>query len=336
MAEAVQISKAINAPVKVIWTREEDMRHDVYRPATYNVLQAGLNDKGLPVAWTHKIIGPDHMAQRLPKLIPSTLPYFLPRGARNIVTSLARKILPRVVPGEKATEGAAPLSYAIEAVQVNFVNADPGIPTGFWRSVAYSQNVFIVESFIDEIAIAAGRDPVDLRYELLSKDLRLRHVLELAAERAGWGKRLQADRYQGVAVSNFHDTRLCFVADVSVNKYGGVRVHRVVCAVDCGIVVNPKIVEAQMESGIAFGLSATLKSHITITNGRVNQSNFDDFPILRMDEMPMVDVHLVKNQHSPSGIGESAVPLIAPAVANAFFAATGIRIRKLPIGQMIV
>lgn len=331
VAEAVQISKAVKAPVKVIWTREEDMRHDVYRPATYNVLRAGLNDQGLPVAWTHKIIGPDHMAQRLPGLIPSTLPYFVPRGVRNIITPLAKKILPSVVPGEKATEGAAPLSYAIDAVQVNFLNSDPGIPTGFWRSVAYSQNVFIVESFMDEIAFAAGRDPVNLRYELLIKDLRLRHVLELAAQKAGWGRRQQTDKYQGVAVLNFHDTRLCFVADVTVNTHGRIRVHRVVCAVDCGIVVNPKIVEAQMEGGIAFGLSAALKGRITIAKGRVEQSNFDDFPILRMDEMPIVEVHLVKNRHSPSGIGESAVPLIAPAVANAIFAATGKRIRKLPI-----
>jgi CO/xanthine dehydrogenase Mo-binding subunit len=331
VAEAVQISKAINAPVKVIWTREEDMRHDVYRPATYNVLRAGLNDKGFPIAWTHKIIGPDHMAHRLPNLIPSILPYFVPRGVRNLVSTLAKKILPRIVPGEKASEGAAPLSYAIDAVQVNFMNSDPGIPTGFWRSVAYSQNVFIVESFMDEIAFAAGRDPVDLRHELLSTDLRLRNVLELAAKKADWGKKRQADRYQGVAVLNFHDTRLCFVAEVSVNTHGGVRVHRVVCAVDCGIIVNPKIVEAQMESGIAFGLSATLKGRITITNGRIDQSNFDDFPLLRMDEMPIVDVHLVENQNSPSGIGESAVPLIAPAVANAIFAATGKRIRSLPI-----
>jgi CO/xanthine dehydrogenase Mo-binding subunit len=333
VAEAVQISKAINAPVKVIWTREEDMRHDVYRPATYNVLQAGLNRESLPIAWAHKIVGTDHMAQRLPNLIPSTLPYFVPRGARNLVSTLARTILPRVIPGKKASEGAAPLSYAIDAVQVNFVDSDPGIPTGFWRSVAYSQNVFIVESFMDEIAFAAGKDPVELRHALLSNDHRLRKVLELAAEKSGWGKRRQTERHQGVAVLNFHDTRLCIVAQVSVNKDGGIRVHRVVCAVDCGIVVNPKIVEAQIEGGIAFGLSATLKGSITINKGRVEQSNFDTFPILRMDEMPLVEVHLVDNPGSPSGIGEAAVPLIAPAVTNAIFAATGKRIRSLPINS---
>jgi isoquinoline 1-oxidoreductase beta subunit len=244
---------------------------------------------------------------------------------------LAKTLLPRIIPGKKASEGAAPLSYAIDSLQVNFVNSDPGIPTGFWRSVAYSQNVFIVESFMDEIAFAVGRDSVDLRYELLSKDHRLRNVLELAAKKAGWGKKLQADRYQGVSILNFHDTRLCFIAEVSVSKDEGIRVHRVVCAVDCGIVVNPKIVESQMESGIAFGLSATLKGSITITKGQIEQSNFDNFPILRMDEMPIVEVHLVENPDSPSGIGESAVPLIAPAVTNAIFAATGKRIRKLPI-----
>ncbi len=205
------------------------------------------------------------------------------------------------------------------------------IPTGFWRSVGHSQNAFVVECFIDEIAAAAGKDPLDLRRELLQKAPRLRAVLELAAQKAGWGSPAGKGLYRGLAVHDYKDTAVAQVAEVSVDSKGKVEVHRVVCAVDCGMVVNPKIVEAQMESAIAFGLTATLKSAVTIRKGRVEQSNFHDFPLLRMDEMPKVDVHIVSSMKAPSGIGETGVPPIAPAVANAVFAATGKRIRKLPI-----
>jgi len=331
VAEAVQISKAVKAPVKVIWSREEDMRNDFYCPANYNVLKAGLNEKGLPVAWTHRIVGPDHMAHRLPELIPSMLPYWVPRGARNLTSALANKVLPRVIPGEKISEGASHLSYAIENVNVDYVKDDPGIPIGFWRSVAYSHNTFVVESFVDEIAAATGQDPFELRSELLRGKPRLQNVLRLAAKEAGWGQRSTQGIYQGIAAQDFHGTMLCFVAEVSVSKKAGVKVHRVICVVDCGIVINPKIVEAQIRGGIVFGLTATLKSSISIRKGRVVEGNFDDFPLLRMDEMPRVEVYIVPSSSPPSGIGESAVPLIAPAVTNAVFAATGKRFRKIPI-----
>ena len=331
VAEAVQISKAIKAPVKVIWSRSEDIQHDLYRPATYNVLRAEINDRGFPKAWTHRIVGSDHMAQMFHRLIPSMLPYWVPRGARNIVSSLVESIAPRVIPGKKASEGAAPLSYAIDNVFVDYVNDDPGIPTGFWRSVAHSLNAFCVESFIDEIAVAGGQDPFELRMELLKGTPRLQKVLKLAAQKARWESSPPEGLYRGIAAHDFHETMLAFVVEISVDENEGIRVHRVICALDCGIVINPKIVEAQIRGGIAFGLTAALKSEITIRKSRVVQSNFDDFPLLRMDEMPEVEVHIVPSTDPPHGIGESAVPLIGPAVANAVYAATGKRIRKLPI-----
>jgi CO/xanthine dehydrogenase Mo-binding subunit len=331
VAEAVQISNALKKPVKVIWTREDDITHDLYRPASHNVMAAGIDHNGLPVAWTHKIVGPDHMAQALPGLIPSMIPYWVPRGARNLASSLFNKIAPRVIPGKKIIEGACPLPYTIDNVQVNYVHADAGIPTGFWRSVAYSQNTFVVESFLDEIAAAGGLDPFSLRDRLLANTPLLRNVLRLAAEKIQWEKKPASGLSRGIAALDFHDTMLCMIVELSVTELGEISVKRVVCAVDCGIVINPKIVTAQMESGIAFGLTAAIKGRITINKGRVNQSNFDDFPLLSMDEMPEVEVYMVSSRRSPTGIGETAVPLVAPAVANALFAATGKRIRKLPI-----
>jgi CO/xanthine dehydrogenase Mo-binding subunit len=331
VAEAVHISQVIKEPVKVIWTREDDIQHDFYRPASYNVVAAGMDKNGLPVAWTHKIVGPDHMAQALPDLIPSIIPYWVPRAVRNLASATFRAIAPRVIPGKKIIEGAGPLPYAIDNVQVNYVHADPGVPTGFWRSVAYSQNTFIVESFLDEIAAAGGLDPFDLRDQLLVEAPRLRNVLRLAAEKAQWRENPRTGLSRGIAALDFHDTVLGMIAEVSVTQLGQVEVKRIVCAVDCGVVINPKIVAAQIESGIAFGLTAAIKGRITIGEGRVKQSNFDDFPLLSMDEMPQVEVSIVPSSRPPTGIGETAVPLVAPAVANAVFAATGKRIRKLPI-----
>jgi CO/xanthine dehydrogenase Mo-binding subunit len=331
VAEAVEISKAVRAPVKVTWTREEDMRNGFYRPAVLGLLEAALDADGQPIAWKHRVVGPDHMAHQLPHLIPTSLPYGIPRALRNTAGALASLILPRIVPGKKAVEGAAPLSYALANVAVEYVHDDPGIPLGFWRSVAFSQNVFFVESFMDEIAAAAGRDPLALRLSLLHPAPRLKDVLELAAEKANWGQPPRDNWYRGLAAYDFHGTHLAAVAEISVGKNDRIRVHRVVCAVNCGVVVNPKLVAAQITGGIAFGLTAALKSRITVTKGRVDQGNFDDFPLLRMHEMPEVEVHIVPSADSPTGIGESAVPIIAPAVANAFFAATGRRMRRLPL-----
>jgi isoquinoline 1-oxidoreductase subunit beta len=332
VSEAVQISKAIKGPVKVIWTREEDIQHDFYRPASYNVLQAALNGDGRPVAWSHRIVAPALMDRLIPQFLPSILPRGVPRSLKNLSSWLADSALPRLRKDVKAAEGAADLPYAIDDIQVEYIKDDPGIPTGFWRSVYHSQNAFVVESFVDEIAAAAGRDPYDLRRDLLGKAPRLRAVLDLAADRAGWRRMPPKGLFRGIAVHDYEETGVACVAEVSVEPRGGrVRVHRVVCAVDCGIVVNPGIVEAQMESAVAFGLTATLKSSVTIRNGRTEQSNFHDFSLLRMDEMPEVEVHVVPSAQPPSGIGEPGVPPVAPAVTNAVFAATGRRIRTLPV-----
>jgi len=333
VAEAVQLSKALGAPVKVVWSREEDTRHDFYRPANYNLLEAHLDEAGRPLAWRHLIVGPDQMSRTIPRLLPSMLPYWVPRGPRNLAARLGQSLVPRFAAGRKIAEGAAPLPYSIPNVRLDYLQDDPGVPTGFWRSVDHSHNAFAVESFLDEIAAAIGRDPLDLRLDLLGENPRLKRVVELAARKAGWGQKTPPGRHRGLAAHDFHDTLVGCVAEVSISPQGEVKVSRVVCAVDCGLVVNPRGVRTQIQGGIIFGLTATLKSAISVSKGRVRESNFHDFPLLRMDEAPRVEVHLVPSDSPPTGIGEAGVPIIAPAVCNAVFAATGRRIRRIPLDR---
>jgi isoquinoline 1-oxidoreductase subunit beta len=302
--DAVEASKAMKAPVKVIYSREDDIQHDFYRPATYNRLAAALNDTGAPVAWTHRIVGPSILARFGP----------LEKGIDG-----------------SSVEAAVDMPYAVPNVKVEWVRAEPGIPIGFWRSVGNSQNSFIVESFIDELAHAAGKDPFEFRRTLLEKHPRHKAVLELAAEKAGWGQPLPEGRARGIAVQESFGSWVAEVAEVSVSPEGKPKVHRIVCAVDCGTVVNPDTVEAQMQSGIVYGLSAALSGEITIKDGRVVQGNFDSYPVLRMNEMPVVEVHIVKSTEPPGGVGEPGTPPAAPALCNAIFALTGKRVRKLPI-----
>jgi len=305
VADAVETSKAVNAPVKVIWSREDDIQHGFYRPATYNVLRAALDERGTPTAWAHRIVGPSISVERGQKL--------------------ENGIDPSMV------EGAANIPYAIPNLEVQYIYKNVGIPVGVWRSVGASQNAFITESFIDELAAAASKDPFEFRRGLLTNALRHRGVLELAAEKAGWGTALPPGRFRGIAVAFSYASYAAEVAEISIAKDGKVRVHRVVCAIDCGVHVNPDQVVAQMEGGIVYGLSAALYGAITIDKGRVQQSNFHDYPVLRINEMPVVEVHIAPSKAAAGGIGEPAVPPLAPAVANAIFAATGKRIRKLPI-----
>jgi isoquinoline 1-oxidoreductase beta subunit len=305
VADAVETSRAVGAPVKVVWSREDDMRHGYYRPYTYNVLEAALDAQGDVVAWTHRLVSAGLLAQR---------------GAR----------LPNGV-DHTAVEGAANMPYAIPHLQVEYHHRDMGVPVGFWRSVGASHNAFVVESFVDELAAAAGRDPVEYRRALLGRAPRHKRVLELAAARAGWGTPLPAGRHRGVAVAFSYGSYAAEVAEISVTPDGRVRVHRVVCAIDCGLVANPDQVRAQMEGGIVYGLTAALHGEITIDRGRVQQSNFHDYPVLRIDEMPVIEVHIVESDDAPGGAGEPGTPPIAPAVTNAIFAATGTRIRTLPI-----
>lgn len=308
--EALEVSKAVAAPVKVVWSREDDIQHEGYRPASYHRLRAGLDANGQPVAWSHRVVAPSILAR-----------FFGPDSVKNGLD-------------EEAVEGAVGVPYAIPNVHVDYVLADTGIPVGFWRSVNHSFNGFVVESFIDELAAASGKDPYEFRRGLLRQAPRHLGVLELAAKKAAWGSPLPTGRFRGIAVVKSFESYVAQVAEVSVRKDGTVRVHRVVCAVDCGQVVNPDTVEAQMQSGIVFGLTAALKGAITIDKGRTQQSNFHEYQLLRMNEMPVIEVYIVPSTEAPGGVGEVGTPPIAPAVANAVFAATEQRIRKLPIGKV--
>ena len=308
VTQAVRIAKQVDGPVKVVWTREEDIQHDVYRPYYYDRIAAGLDAHGKPIAWTHRLVGPSILARWAPPAFKDGL-------------------------DGDALDGAVHLIYDIPAIQVEYQrHEEPVLNTGFWRGVGVTHNTFVIESFIDELAVAAKADPFEYRRALLGKSPRARAVLELAAKQAGWGAKLPAGRGRGIALMySGWDTYVVQVAEVEVSKAGEVRVHRIVCAVDCGTVVNPDIVKAQIEGGVVFGIGGALWGEITLKNGRVEQSNFHNNRVLRMNETPPIEVHLVRNLEAPGGIGEPGTAVTAPALANAVFAATGKRIRRLPL-----
>jgi isoquinoline 1-oxidoreductase beta subunit len=297
--EAVEISKAAGVPIQLTWTREDDMQFDWYRPASYTHFVGALDDEGWPVAVHARMACP---------------PF---GGLRDGVSSTG-------------VEGVRDMPYAVPNFLVDYHAVDPGIPVSYWRSVGYSQNCFFADSFIDELAAAGKKDPLEVRRRLLAANPRMLAVLNLAAEKAGWGKPLAAGHALGIGVANNVGSFTAQVAEVSVAQ-GKLKVHRVVCAVDCGTAVNPAGVTQQIESGIVYGLSAAMKGAITIDKGRVQQGNFHHYDVLRMDEMPKIEVHIIPSTANPAGIGEASVPPIAPAVTNAIFAATGKRVRKLPI-----
>jgi len=307
ITQAVQIAKQVAGPVKVIWTREEDIQHDIYRPYFYDRLAAGLDEQGMPNAWSHRITGSSILARYFPPAFKDGL-------------------------DPDTVDGAVELPYTFPNVLVDYVRQEPpGIVTGWWRGVGPTHNIFVVESFIDELAAAAHKDPVEYRRALLSKSPRARAVLDLATEKTSWGQPLPEGQGRGVSVQHAFGSYLAQVAEVAVSKEGEVRVQRVVCAVDCGMIVNPDTVKAQMEGGIIFGITGALYGEITIKDGRVEQNNFHDYRTLTINEAPVVEVYLVKSTESPGGIGEPGTSAIAPAVTNAIFAATGKRIRKLPV-----
>ncbi|MCC8953239.1 xanthine dehydrogenase family protein molybdopterin-binding subunit [Bradyrhizobium sp. Pear77] len=304
---AVEIAKHVDGPVKVVWTREEDTQHGMYRPYWYDRIAAGLDAQGAPVAWSNRYAGSSVIARWLPPAYKGGL-------------------------DPDSTEGAIDLVYDFPNFHVEFVRVEPpGVPTGFWRSVGPSHNVFVTESFIDEMAAAAKQDPVAYRRALLDKSPRARAVLDLAAEKAGWGKTLPKRSGLGVSLQNVFGSYMALVAEVEVSKTGTVRVRRVVCAADIGTVVNPDTVQAQIQGGITFGATAALYGEITLRNGRVQQSNFDSYQMLRIDDAPAIEVHIVKSSEPPGGMGETGTSAIVPAIANAVFAATGKRLRKMPI-----
>jgi isoquinoline 1-oxidoreductase subunit beta len=304
---AVKIAKHIDGPVKVIWSREEDIQHDMYRPYYLDRLSAGLDATGKPVAWMHRIAGSSVMARYYPPYVKDGL-------------------------DPDAVEAAAEPPYALPNIHVDFVRVEPpGVRTSWWRGVGPTHNVFVVESFIDELAHAARQDPVAYRKELLGHNPRALAVLSLAAEKAGWGSPLPARNGRGISVQFAYGSYTSQVAEVEVAPDGSVKVKRIVCAIDCGMYVNPDTIEAQVQGGTLFGLTAALHGSITFKDGRVEQSNFDTYLPMRIDEVPMVETHLVKNAEAPGGVGEAPTAIVSAAVTNAIFAATGKRLRSLPI-----
>ncbi len=305
--QAILASKAIGRPVKLIWSREEDIAHDFYRPASVVRLSAAFDKAGDGLAFDCRLVAPS-ISQRALNLPDSELD-----GA--------------------AVEVLREIPYGFANTYVDYVRKDLGVPVGWWRSVGASQNGFIRESYIDELAHSRGEDPYQFRRRLLGEDKRHLGVLELAAEKAGWKNQLPEGHFHGIAVVMSFNSYVAEVAEISIEKNGNLKIHKITCAVDCGTVVNPSIVEAQVVSAVVYGLTAAAAGEITIKGGAVEQSNFHDYPALKLSETPDIEVHLVKSTEPPTGIGEPGLPPLAPAVANAIFAATGKRIRSLPFSK---
>jgi isoquinoline 1-oxidoreductase beta subunit len=306
--EAVQVAKAVRRPVKVIRTRDDDMRAGYYRPMWHSRIEACLDEQGMPRAWLHRIVGQSIAA------------------GTPMESSMVKDGIDHA-----SVEGGADMPYSIPNLQVELHSPTGPVPVLWWRSVGHSHTAFVVESMLDELAAAAGKDPLAYRTALLRKRQRTLNVLETAAAKAGWGAPLPHGRGRGIAVHESFGSYVAQVAEVSVDTRGKLKVHRVVCAVDCGRIVNPDTIVAQMESGIVFGLSAALFGAITLKNGRVEQGNFDSYPLVRMNDMPTIEVHIIPSDEPPGGVGEPGVPPVAPAVANALFSLSGIRIRSLPL-----
>jgi isoquinoline 1-oxidoreductase beta subunit len=310
IVEAVSIAKACGAdgtPIKLQWTREDDLHGGLYRPMYFHKLEAGLNEKKELVGWRHVIVGQSIMAG-------GPFEAFVKNGVDGT-----------------SVEGAANIAYEIPNIDVELATTKSPVPVLWWRVVGSSHTTFAVEAFIDEVAHAAGKDPYTFRRDLLEKEPRMKAVLELAADKAGWSSGpLPKGKGRGIAVCEAFKTFVAQVAEVTVDDAGHVTVDRVVCAVDCGIPINPDVIAAQMEGGVGFGLGAVLYGAITLKDGRVEQDNFNGYRVLRINEMPKVEVHIVPSAEAPTGVGEPGVAPIGPAVANAIFAATGTRVHLLP------
>jgi len=308
-SEAAEVAKAAKVPVKVMWTRDDDIRGGYYRPAYHHRIEAALDGKGHPVAWKHTVVGQSILAGTP----------FEPMMVKNGIDETSLEGI-----------GHSPYLTGLAARKVTLHSPRRPIPVLWWRSVGNSHTAFAIESMLDELAHAAGKDPLAFRLAMLKGSPRHSTVLQTAAEKAGWGRPPPSGRARGLALHESFGSIVAQVAEVSVEPEGDIRVHRVTCAVDCGQPINPLGIEAQIQSGVAFGLGAALHSKLTFRDGRVEQSNFHDYQVLRLDEMPVVDVHIIKSHAKMGGIGEPGTPPIAPAVGNAVFALTGKRLRRLP------
>lgn len=305
--DAVKLARQVDYPLKVIWSREEDTRHSTLRPFHYNHLSAGLDDKGKPIAWTHKVTGGSILAR------------WLPAAFKNGID------------GDAIRDACGP--YAFPELSVHYVRHEPpnGITPAFWRGVGHTQNGFMVEGLLDELVQLSGSDPFEYRYPLLQKHPRAIKVLQMLREKSGWDTPVAPGHGRGLALTSCFSTYAAQVAEVSVSDSGEVRVHKVTTVVDCGIAINPDGVVAQVQGGTIFGLSAALFGNITFKDGKVEQANFDTYRVLRINEIPQIDTWRVESSESPGGLGEVSTVTIAPAVVNAIYAATGKRLRSLPI-----
>jgi isoquinoline 1-oxidoreductase beta subunit len=311
IGKAVRIAQKVDGPVKIVWTREEDIQQALYRPFYFDRFAAVLTD-GKITAWSHRVVGSSILARWAP-------PAFV-----------------KGLDGD-AVDGAIDFPYDVANIHVDYVRQEPpAVPTCFWRGVGPTHNIFVIESFVDELAHKAGKDPVQFRLDQLHGAPRLRACLELVANKAGWGQPLPARVGRGVAVQSVFGSHLATIAEAEVDREGEVKVRRIVCAIDCGIAINPNTIAAQIEGGLIFGLTAALHSQITIAKGRVQQSNFNDYRMMRINEAPLIEVHLVPSDEAPGGIGEPGTVAAAPSLANALFAATGVRLRHLPIDRDVL
>ena len=309
--DSVLLSKSLGRPVKVIWSREDDFGHDYFRPANHCRIQAGLDHRGKVVAWSHKLAAPSVMSRLMPEYVSDGV-------------------------DPDAVSGVLDMVYSIPSKRVDYVMVDLPITVGFWRSVGYSANTFTVESFMDELAHAAGADPLQFRLDHLEKGSRACTLLEFLSEKGGWNTPLPEGRAKGIAVTSCFESFAAHIAEVSVSPGGGIRVHKMHCAIDCGTAVYPDAIRAQAEAGVIMGMSAAFYERIRFRDGGVHTANYDDYPVLKMSEVPEIEVHILASDLKAGGIGEPVLPSVAPAIANAVFRATVVRLRALPFDRSLL